>query len=449
MVVTAELIGCLSAAFGGYHKCFSQNLFFFVGRAMPQCFKCGAHASVGDFAIWGEQKWLWVRNAVDQWQESLKNWKRQSQAVWNRPDCNMEACDIYCLSCWKDWGRHVKPGCTYALGKACEELAVRVGIQLVYPTGSSHVARQRGNPFYCPHCKAFYNNDEASLEKHLLESHSDQVCAALTACLHKRKADAVAQEDSCPPALYVSCGRRLLTGKYTVKRWNHGKPLYQKADRKAGDLPVVIYFWDSRDGEKFHGWWFSPCDGSRTVWAYNSSNLSEQELTVPTSGWTFPWNGEVDQTLNIATSEVTNEHKDEFELRWEFVASVDGEREDWKPMSKDMNDALEKHWLEGWHGDTFHIQANGYTYAIDCQCMVQWNLRSNRRRYIRRGEVKPDVSALLPKLVEKDNELQRLQTEKNALKQELNSLMLEKNNLAQNVMKLELLGQQLNVPVLS
>ena len=138
---------------------------------MPQCFKCSADAKVGDFAIWDEQTWLWVRNAIDQWAGNRKGWERQSesQVIWNQKD--VDASDIYCESCWKDWGQHVKAGCKYALSKACEELAVRVGIQWVDPSESSH----SGNPFYCPHCKAFYNHGAPSLEKHLFESHKDQV----------------------------------------------------------------------------------------------------------------------------------------------------------------------------------------------------------------------------------------------------------------------------------
>ena len=196
------------------------------------------------------------------------------------------------------------------------------------------------------------------------------------------------------------------------------------------------------------------------MWAYNSSNLSEEELTVPTCRWTFP-NGEVDPSLNIATSEVTNEHEDtEFELRWEFDAGVDGEKADWQPMSKDMNDALEKRWTEGWHGedgtDIFYVHSGYITYGINCNNMVQWNKKTRRTREIRRGEVRPDVTLLLPKLAEKDAEVERLraeksnwaeekkelQNERDGLVEDRNSLVQERKKLMENISKLECLGAE-------
>jgi predicted transcriptional regulator len=54
---------------------------------------------------------------------------------------------------------------------------------------------------------------------------------------------------------------------------------------------------------------------------------------------------------------------------------------------------------------------------------VQWNVKTNRRREIRRGEAKPDVMVLLPKLAEKDAEVERLQNKRNRLVEEKNDLM--------------------------
>ena len=401
----------------------SRCFLYILHQAMPQCFKCGTTANVGEVAVWDNQQWIWVRDAIDQWDPAWKRWEQRPEAIWNLPSSTVEACDIFCARCWKDWGRHIKPGSKYALSKACEELAVRVGVEFVDSNS--------GNPFYCRPCKVFHNHGASSLEKHLLERHSDQVCAALKArLLHKRKADAVT-EDFIPRTLHVSCSRSLIAGKYTVKSWHHGKPVYQKADQDGSDINVLIYYWDNRDGERFHGWWFSPREGSREAWAHNSSNLGRDDLTVPTSGWICPRDGEVDQTLKITTheqNEDTDGQKDtDFELRWEFLASADGEKDDWQPASKNINDALERRWKQGWHGDNgtdiFQIQSNGYTYNIDCRCMVQWNVKTNRRREIRRGEAKPDVMVLLPKLAEKDAEVERLQNKRNRLVEEKNDLM--------------------------
>ena len=51
---------------------------------MPECCRCGADVSVGPSALWVNQKWKWVLDAVDQWQESLNTWVRQPQPIWDR-----------------------------------------------------------------------------------------------------------------------------------------------------------------------------------------------------------------------------------------------------------------------------------------------------------------------------------------------------------------------------
>ena len=390
---------------------------------MPECCRCATDVSVGPSVLWVNQKWKWVLNAVDQWQESLKTWVRQPQPIWDGPDWKIEACCVYCQSCWESWAQHVKPGCLYALSTACEEMAIRVGIQWVDPKRHGG----HGDPFRCPPCNRFFN--PMSLQKHLLE-HGDQQHSPQHSP-QKRKRE-TPTPDFTVPTLHVSgCSRcevvsNVIKGQYTATRWCHGKPVYKKDGIRS--VPVLIYFWDNRDGPKFRGWWFGPKEGSQLVWAYNSSNCSQEDLTVPTSGWKVPWDGEVDPTLEITTHDDTDGQKDtDFELRWEFLASADGEKDDWQPASKNINDALERRWKQGWHGDNgtdiFQIQSNGYTYNIDCRCMVQWNVKTNRRREIRRGEAKPDVMFLLPKLAEKDAEVERLQNKRNRLVEEKNDLM--------------------------
>ena len=304
---------------------------------MPQCFKCGIDAKYG------------------------------IAGGWNCTNVKIDGSTFYCTRCWTYWERHVQSGQTYSLSKAIEELAIRVGIQFINPLEKSH----HGNPFYCPPCQMFFNAGPQSIERHLLQSHGDQQPVA-----RKRKLDdaAVTKKEITEPVLYVSGCRNadtfshMLRGQYTAKRWHHGKPVYEKEALFGCDRPVVLYFWDDQWGEKYHGWWFSPREGSSEVLAYNSSNLDPDDLTVPKSGWKVPFDGDVDTTLNITTDRIASVHGDNapFELRWEFDASAHGEQQDWQPMKKEMNDALEKRWLDGWTGDKgshdFRIQCNGFTY---------------------------------------------------------------------------------------
>ena len=52
----------------------------------------------------------------------------------------------------------------------------------------------------------------------------------------------------------------------------------------------------------------------------------------------------------------------------------------------------------GWYGDNgthiFHVESNGFTYAIDCQSMVQWNVSTYRTRRIKRGQARLDLLTL-------------------------------------------------------
>ena len=132
----------------------------------------------------------------------------------------------------------------------------------------------------------------------------------------KRKFNAPTYQGFTAPVLQVSGSSfdasGFLTGRYTSMRWHHGKPLYQKEEPDSPGMPVVLYFWDTRDGEESHGWWFSPFEGSHEVWAYNSSNLDPDDLRVPASGWKG-WKDscqlDVLLKLHITRSQNMDEHR--------------------------------------------------------------------------------------------------------------------------------------------
>ena len=79
--------------------------------------------------------------------------------------------------------------------------------------------------------------------------------------------------------------------------------------------------------------------------------------------------------------------------------------------------------------------------------MVQWNLKTRRRRRIRRGEPRPSPTALQAQMVEKDAQLKQVQSEKQSVLDEnaaLKSLgekyLGENDELKSTVARLELLG---------
>ena len=65
--------------------------------------------------------------------------------------------------------------------------------------------------------------------------------------------------------------------------------------------------------------------------------------------------------------------------------------------------------------------------------MVQWNLKTRRKRRIRRGEPRPSTTALQAQIVEKDAQLKQVQSEKQ-------SVLDENATLKSTVARLELLG---------
>lgn len=90
---------------------------------------------------------------------------------------------------------------------------------------------------------------------------------------------------------------RTLVGEYAESGSNHGRKVFKKvADGRAEAVDVFMYYWDSRDGPSFEGWWFGNKLGGTQVWSHNAS----ASLTPPLSGWKIPWDGTVRNTLSVA-----------------------------------------------------------------------------------------------------------------------------------------------------
>lgn len=86
----------------------------------------------------------------------------------------------------------------------------------------------------------------------------------------------------------------IIKGRYQIVEQNHNKNVYKKEG--GGDVQVLIYYWDDRDGPNFHGWWFGPKIGGDQVWAFNGDTGSPNP---PGVGWKVPWNGSTDPSLKV------------------------------------------------------------------------------------------------------------------------------------------------------
>jgi len=90
-------------------------------------------------------------------------------------------------------------------------------------------------------------------------------------------------------------GIQTLVGEYVEKGMNHGRRCYQKVQKILGheEVQVYLYYWDTRDGADFTGWWFGDQVGGSQVWSRASTHGS----TPPSSGWRIPWDAPVTKDL--------------------------------------------------------------------------------------------------------------------------------------------------------
>jgi len=94
---------------------------------------------------------------------------------------------------------------------------------------------------------------------------------------------------------------RTLTGEYVARGVNHGRKVYQKvSDGSPNEVSVLLYFWDTRDGPSFEGWWFGNKLGGTQVWSHNK----DSSLLPPTGGWQIPWDGPVRESIVVVNKEV-------------------------------------------------------------------------------------------------------------------------------------------------
>ncbi|CAE7024018.1 Tiparp [Symbiodinium sp. KB8] len=332
---------------------------------MATCFKCGTDASVGEVAVWDNGKWLWIWDSLSQFQGWWKGWTKMPQAVWNVPSSKIEASDIYCRSCWKEWAQHVK-GSRYSLSRHCEKWAVQAGIQFVNPLEPSHM----GNPFYCPPCGRFFNHGLTSLEKHLQDSHPDVVVRPS----RKRKHEETAANSNLTPSAHHDPGGG-----------NRGSKLsnWTAQDMKQPPLPST-----------------STAE-IQNLQATDDGMESEFELV---------WEFQADNRCPLQ----------DYELDADDLG-------DWRPMKKSMNDLLEKRWAQGWDtnpdlDDTFYVQGKGFSYRIDSHCMLQWNTSTGRVREIRRVDARSQAT-------KKAAEVEQLLQEKADLLAKVAKLEQEKTTL--------------------
>eukprot|EP00746_Dinoflagellata_sp_MGD_P140290 gnl/MRDRNA2_/MRDRNA2_73566_c0_seq3.p1 gnl/MRDRNA2_/MRDRNA2_73566_c0~~gnl/MRDRNA2_/MRDRNA2_73566_c0_seq3.p1 ORF type:complete len:766 (-),score=156.83 gnl/MRDRNA2_/MRDRNA2_73566_c0_seq3:63-2360(-) len=104
------------------------------------------------------------------------------------------------------------------------------------------------------------------------------------------------------PCLVLTGGRnaryaRLINGKWMYVEDNHNRPVYEKVDwQQTVDVPLLMYFWDDRDGPSFSGWWIGyNTVGSQEILGFNRS----RDFLPPRDGWKVPWKSNPDRSISL------------------------------------------------------------------------------------------------------------------------------------------------------
>lgn len=86
-------------------------------------------------------------------------------------------------------------------------------------------------------------------------------------------------------------------GKWKYVKHNHDRPVYEKMNwQQTVGVPVLIYYWDDRDGPSFSGWWIGyNMVGSEEILGFNRSHDS----MPPREGWKVPWKSSPDRSIKL------------------------------------------------------------------------------------------------------------------------------------------------------
>ena len=96
---------------------------------------------------------------------------------------------------------------------------------------------------------------------------------------------------------------KILCGEYMTNGEFNGCPVYKKLWDPSDTMyiQVLLYFWDSRDGAEFEGWWFGNELGGRLVFAHHKNSLQDSQMQPPVKGWCIPWDGPSNNELRVIT----------------------------------------------------------------------------------------------------------------------------------------------------
>ena len=140
-----------------------------------------------------------------------------------------------------------------------------------------------------------------------------------------------------------------IQGSYAASGLNLGKPVYRKIAQDGSNLQDAVICFLRHPNHSRMSWWLGPSLDCDRAYAFNESDSEAGVAPIPLLNWKVRPDWEVDDQLRISVVSsagccLQGDGKSQaVEVVWEFLASGDGHPEDWQPMSKEMQEILEKH----------------------------------------------------------------------------------------------------------
>jgi len=126
---------------------------------------------------------------------------------------------------------------------------------------------------------------------------------------------------------------KTLVGEYVETGGrNHGKPVFCRRPPSEEDEEIYLYFWDSRDGPDFAGWWLGQSVGASLVW----SRCEADEMLPPSSGWRIPWDGTVNEHLQVTRRAARTATKEEVKEEEELEQAPSEEQQEQLLVARDQ-----------------------------------------------------------------------------------------------------------------
>jgi len=136
------------------------------------------------------------------------------------------------------------------------------------------------------------DEERASLDTANEHGSGGMVTVAAEKCVEGNMSASLLRVEGCSHA----SSKDLIEGIYHPFMTNHGRTMWKRASGGHGAAQTLIHYWDERDGNSQHGWWFGDKPGAEEAWAHH---LNTNAVDPPEDGWNVPCDGPIDLGFRI------------------------------------------------------------------------------------------------------------------------------------------------------